>query len=135
MNMKSINRVTSRTAVSGIGSSFDLAKRIDIDMEMFPPSQHFEGYLSLIVLQLSNINAASEITMRLCRDQAGDQMLVTDTVSDIYTGITTATNGSAIFALNSFVKVDRAGDLYAFVKLDTGSCDLDFVEITYQGDR
>ena len=135
MNMKSINRVTSRTAVSGIGSSFDLAKRIDIDMEMFPPSQHFEGYLSLIVLQLSNINAASEITMRLCRDQAGDQMLVTDTVSDIYTGITTATNGSAIFALNSFVKVDRAGDLYAFVKLDTGSCDLDFIEITYQGDR
>lgn len=135
MNMKSINRVTSRTAVSGIGSSFDLAKRIDIDMEMFPPSQHFEGYMSLIVLQLSNINTASEITMRLCRDQAGDQMLITDTVSDIYTGITTATNGSAIFALNSFVKVDRAGDLYAFVKLDTGSCDLDFVEITYQGDR
>lgn len=135
MNMKSINRVTSRTAVSGIGSSFDLAKRIDIDMEMFPPSQHFEGYMSLIVLQLSNINAASEITMRLCRDQAGDQMLITDTVSDIFTGITTATNGSAIFALNSFVKVDRAGDLYAFVKLDTGSCDLDFVEITYQGDR
>ena len=135
MNMKSINRVTSRTAVTGIGSSFDLAKRIDIDMEMFPPSQHFEGYMSLIVLQLSNINAASEITMRLCRDQAGDQMLITDTVSDIFTGITTATNGSAIFALNSFVKVDRAGDLYAFVKLDTGSCDLDFVEITYQGDR
>jgi len=135
MNMKSINRVTSRTAVNGIGSSFDLAKRIDIDMEMFPPSQHFEGYMSLIVLQLSNINAATEITMRLCRDQAGDQMLITDTVSDIYTGITTTTNGSAIFALNSFVKVDRAGDLYAFVKLDTGSCDLDFVEITYQGDR
>ena len=135
MNMKSINRVTSRTAVTGIGSSFDLAKRIDIDMEMFPPSQHFEGYMSLIVLQLSNINAATEITMRLCRDQAGDQMLITDTVSDIFTGITTATNGSAIFALNSFVKVDRAGDLYAFVKLDTGSCDLDFVEITYQGDR
>lgn len=135
MNMKSINRVTSRTAVTGIGSSFDLAKRIDIDMEMFPPSQHFEGYMSLIVLQLSNINAATEITMRLCRDQAGDQMLITDTKSDIFTGITTATNGSAIFALNSFVKVDRAGDLYAFVKLDTGSCDLDFVEITYQGDR
>lgn len=135
MNMKSINRVTSRSAVTGIGSSFDLAKRIDIDMEMFPPSQHFEGYMSLIVLQLSNINTATEITMRLCRDQAGDQMLITDTVSDIYTGITTATNGSAIFALNSFVKVDRAGDLYAFVKLDTGSCDLDFVEITYQGDR
>lgn len=135
MNMKSINRVTSRTAITGIGSSFDLAKRIDIDMQMFPPSQNFEGYMSLIVLQLSSINAANEIMIRLCRDQAGDEMIITDTVSDIYTGITTATKGSAIFALNSFVKVDRAGDLYAFVKLDTGSCDLDFLEITYQGDR
>ena len=63
-------------------------------------------------------------------------MIVTDTVSDIYTGITTATKGSAIFALNSFVKLDRAGDLFAFVgKLNTGSCNMDFVEITYQGDR
>jgi len=135
MNMKSINRVTSRAAVTGIGSSFNLAKRIDIDMEMFPPSQNFEGYLSLIVLQLSNLNAATEITIRLCRDTAGDEMIITDTISDIYTGITTTTKGSAIFALNSFVKVNRAGDLYVFVKVNTGSCDLDYVEMTYQGDR
>ena len=135
MNMKAINRVTSRTAVTGVGSSFDLAKRIDIDMEMFPPSQSFEGYMSLITLQLSSINAAANITLRLCRDTAGDQMIITDTQSDIFTGITTATKGTAIFALNSFVKVAQAGDLYAFVKLNTGSCDIDFCEITYQGDR
>ena len=82
-------------------------------MEMFPPSQNFEGYLSLIVLQLSSINTATEITIRLCRDQAGDEMIVTDTVSDIYTGITTATKGSAIFALNSFVKLDREQAIYS----------------------
>jgi len=103
--------------------------------EMFPPSQSFEGYLSLIVLQVSNINAATEITLRVCRDQEGDQMIITDTISDLYTGITTATKGSAIFALNSFVKVDRAGDLFVFLKTDTGTVDLDYVEMTYQGDR
>lgn len=102
---------------------------------MFPPSQHFEGYMSLIVLQISNINAASKITLRLCRDVEGDQMIITDTQSDLYTGITTATKGSAIFALNAFVKVGHAGDLYVFLKTDTGTCDLDFVEMTYQGDR
>jgi len=133
--MSSINRVTSRSSVSAIGSSFDTGKRIDIDMEMFPPSQHFEGYLSLIVLQVSNINAATKITMRFTRDQAGDEMIITDTESDLYTGITTATKGSAIFALNSFVKVDRAGDLFVFLKTDTGTVDLDYVEMTYQGDR
>ena len=133
--MSSINRVTSRSSVSAIGSSFNIAKRIDIDMEMFPPSQSFEGYLSLIVLQVSNINAATEITLRVCRDQEGDQMIITDTVSDLYTGITTATKGSAVFALNAFVKVGSAGDLYAFLKTNTGTCDLDFVEMVYQGDR
>lgn len=133
--MSSINRVTSRSSVSGIGSSFDTGKRIDIDMQMFPPSQNFEGYLSLIVLQVSNINAATKITMRFTRDQAGDEMIITDTESDLYTGITTATKGSAIFALNSFVKVDRAGDLFVFLKTDTGTVDLDYVEMTYQGDR
>ena len=133
--MSSINRVTSRSSVSGVGSTFDVNKVIDIDMNMFPPSQHFEGYLSLIVLQISNINAAEKITMRLCRDSAGDEMIITDTQSDLFTGITTATKGSAIFALNAFVKVGHAGDLHAFVKTDTGTCDIDFVEMTYQGDR
>ena len=133
--MSSINRVTSRSSVSSIGSSYNLGKRIDIDMNMFPPSQHFEGYLSLIVLQCSNINASTKITMRLCRDVEGDQMIITDTQSDIYTGITTTTKGSAIFALNAFVKVGHAGDLYVFLKTDTGTFDLDFVEMTYQGDR
>lgn len=135
MNMKSINRVTSRSSVSGIGSSFNLSKRIDVDMAMFPPSQYFQGYLSLIVLQISNINSATKITMRLCRDVEGDQMIITDTQSDIFNGITTSTKGSSIFSLNAFVKVGHAGDLYVFVKTDTGTCDLDFVEITYEGDR
>ena len=135
MNMKAINRVTSRASVAGVGSSFNLTKRLDIDMEMFPPSQYFEGYLTLIVLQISNINGASKITMRLCRDVEGDQMIITDTESNIFTGITTASKGSAIFALNAFVKVNHAGDLYVFLKTDTGTLDIDFVEITYQGDR
>lgn len=133
--MSSINRVQSRSSVTGISSSFEVGKRIAIDMEMFPPSQCYEGYLSLIVLQMSNINACTEITLRVCRDTTGDAMIITDTKSDIYTGITTANKGSAIFALNAFVKLAEAGDLHCFVKTNTGSCDIDFIEMVYQGDR
>lgn len=44
--MKTINRVTSKTAVSGVSNAFELSKKIEIDMDMFPPEQPFEGFIS-----------------------------------------------------------------------------------------
>ena len=122
-------------SVSGIGSAYALSKILTVDMDMFPPSQPFEGKNMLFVVQMSNINSATEITMRVCYDTAGDQMLVTDTKSDIYTGITTATKGTVIFSLNSFVQLTVAGDLHVFCKTNTGTVDIDYVTIMYEGER
>lgn len=133
--MKSINRVTSETAVSGISNGFDIAKIITIDMNMFPPEQPFEGFLSLIVVQVSNIQSATKLTLRVCRDDGGDAMIITDTESVLYRGITTTSKGSAIFALNCFVKVGDSPNLYSFIKTDTGSVDVDYIEIVYEGER
>jgi hypothetical protein len=133
--MKSINRVTSETAVSGISNGFDIAKIITIDMNMFPPEQPFEGFLSLIVVQVSNIQSATKLTLRVCRDDAGDAMIITDTESVLYRGITTTSKGSAIFAVNCFVKVGDSPNLYSFIKTDTGSVDVDYIEIVYEGER
>lgn len=133
--MKTINRVTSKTAVSGVSNAFELSKKIEIDMDMFPPEQPFEGFLSLIVVQVSSISAATKVTLRICRDDAGDEMIITDTDSVLFRGVTTTSKGSAIFALNSFVKVADSPNLYAFVKSDTGSFDVDFIEIVYEGER
>lgn len=133
--MNDINRVQSESTVSAVGSSYDINKIISIDMDMFPPTQAFQGYLSLIVVQLSSINACSKITLRVCRDSLGDQMIITDTDSDIFTGITTATKGTCVFALNGFVKLASGGHLHCFAKTDTGSCDIDFIEMVYQGER
>ena len=133
--MKSINRVTSSSSVPGVSTSFDIAKRIDIDMDMFPPEQPFEGFLSLIVVQVSSISATTKVTLRISRDEAGDEMIITDTDSVLFRGVTTASKGSAIFALNCFVKVGDSPNLYAFVKSDTGSFDVDYIEIVYEGER
>lgn len=133
--MSSINLVDSESAVAGISSAFDVAKIISINMDMFPPDQPFEGYMSLIRIQLSAISSATELTMRVCIDTAGDKMLITDTTSDIYTGITTPTLGTVIFALNAYTKVKDTSDLHIFVKTNTGSCTIDEASITYFGDR
>lgn len=133
--MSDINRVQSEAQVSAIGSSYNINKIISIDMDMFPPTQAFEGYLSMIVVQLSNINACTKMTLRVCRDEEGDAMIITDTQSDIYTGITTATKGTCVFSLNGFVKLAEGSHLHCFTKTDTGSCDVDYIEMVYQGER
>lgn len=135
--MPQINRVSTTSSVSGINTSYNPAKVMPINMDMFPQSQPYEGYISLIVVQVSNISSATTLTLRLCKDSAGDSMLITDTASVISTGLTTATKGSAIFALNSYCKLGSAGDgnLFAFCKVNNGSLDVDYIEIVYEGAR
>jgi len=133
--MKTINRVTTESGVSGVSTSFDTNKVLPIDMDMYPPEQAFEGYLSLIVVQVSNISATTKITLRVCRDSEGDECIITDTESVLFRGLTTTSKGSAIFSLNAFVKVGDSPNLYAFVKSDTGSYDVDYIEMVYEGER
>ena len=133
----SVNLVRG-AATTGITSSFDVSKVIAVDMDMFPPSQSFRGYISLIVVQVSNLSTDSKpttITMRICRDQTGDEMIVTDTTSNLFYGLTDSTDGSAIFALNAYSGLIENDDLYCFVKTNQGSCDLDYFEIVWQGER
>ena len=61
--------------------------------------------------------------------------LITDTTSNIFYGITDNTDGTAIFALNGFTGLNESDDLYCFVKVNQGTCDVDFFEIVWQGDR
>ena len=131
----SINLVRNTTGQSSIASSFDVSKAMMIDMDMFPPHQPFEGYLSMIVVQVSSISAATKLTLRVCKDAAGNQSIITDTVSDIYTGITDATKGTAVFALNAYSKTANVNDLYCFVKTNTGTLTVDYIDMTYEGDR
>lgn len=67
----------------------------------------------------------TKVTMRLCADEAGDQVLVPDTEATIVNGVTTATLHSAAYSvkLPIFQLVDLAtgpgnGLLYLFVKVD-----------------
>jgi len=130
-----VNLVRNTAGVSAIGSSFDVNKSIMIDMDMIPPHQPFEGYLSMILIQVSSISAATKLTIRVCKDAAGNQCLITDTISDLYTGISDATRGSAIWALNCYAKTYELNDLYIFLKTDTGTVSVDYAEMTYEGDQ
>lgn len=131
MNGETVRAVFD-TPITGIDTNFDVSKSAQIDMGMFPPDQAYRGYVSLITVQFSSLASnPTTATIRVCRDPAGDQMIITDTTSNIFTGLTTATSGTAGFLLNAHVAVRDNDQLYVFVKLNTGSTTIDFVEITW----
>ena len=126
-----ITRAISNVPVLGIDTSFDVTKGFVMDMGMFPDDAPYRGYVSLIVIQLSAISGATNLTIRICRDAAGDEMIITDTTSQIFTGITTATKGTACYALNAFAGLAETDRLHVFCKTNAGSLTADFCEITW----
>ena len=127
----SIYKPRSESAVASIGTSFDLAKRIEIDMGMFPPTAAFRGFVSIIQIQMSAISSATTSTIRICRDSSGDEALVTDVTSSIFTGLTTSTKGTACFAVDGFLAVEENDKVFCFVKTNAGTVNVDYIEITW----
>ena len=58
-------------------------------------------------------------------------MLLTDTTSTIYTGLTTATKGTAMWAVEGFLGLQENDQFYVFLKVNNGSLTADYVEITW----
>ena len=131
----SIYKPRSESAVTGIGTSFDLAKRIEIDMGMFPPDAAYRGFVSIIRAQFSSISSATTCTIRICADTEGDEMLLTDTTSSIFQGLTTTTKGTAMWAIDGFLALVDNDKFHVFLKTNAGSVTADYVEITWADRR
>ena len=127
----SIIRAVNDTPVTAIGTSFATGKRFTVDMGHFPSAGPYRGYISLITAQVSSISSVGTITMRVCRDSGGDECIVTDTDATIATGVTTAADGTAVWALNAYVGLASADDFYVFLKGDAGTFTCDYLEMIW----
>lgn len=99
------------------------------DQQNYPGKEY---QLGTLYLHLDTIaGGATSITMRLCRDAAGDQAVIGDTTATISTGITTATEGDVTFLINSlYVHTDTV--LYVFFKTNAGTCNVKKVELSFK---
>ena len=127
----SIENPRTVAAVSGIGTSFDVGKIMTIDMGMFPPDAAFRGFVSIIRAQFSSISSATTCTIRICADTLGDEMLLTDTTSNIFAGLTTTTKGTAMWAIEGFLGLEENDKFHVFLKVNNGSVTADYVEISW----
>ena len=131
----SIENPRSESPVSGIGTSFDLAKIITIDMGMFPPDAAYRGFVSIIRAQFSSISSATTCTIRICVDTTGDEMLLTDTTSNIFPGLTTATKGTAQWMIDGFLGLPQGDKFHVFLHVNNGSVTADYVEISWANSK
>ena len=114
-----------------LGTAFDLADIHSHDLTATLPTfqrngRNYYGIVESVYLRLASIaGGATKITFRVTLDAAGDRIAVPDTEATIATGITTATEGCAVFkvAIPIFQTMSAPGNgnLYLFAQLDAGS--------------
>lgn len=124
-----------------LGTAFDVADvhAHDLQARAVNPvrlNRNFKGIVNGIHVQLTNIGAATKLTIRLCADPQGDFTLVPDTEADIVVGVTTATSACAAFAVNlplfQILGGPGNGELYLFAKVDAGTPNFAQSCITWQ---
>ena len=120
------------TPKAGVATSYAAAKKATLSLPK-RTNESFPAKLGGLWIWMSSIaGGATKITFRISLDAAGDEMLVTDTEADpIYTGTTTATDGSVVYSLNG-LPVDLDVDtLYVFFKTNAGTVSVDKVQLSW----
>ena len=127
----------STTTVTGIGTAYDSAKGLEVDLSYSPRTSVFLAKVSMVQIFLNNLSDSStptKLTISISEDPTGNNYFLTDTQSNIQAGLTTATDGTALYMLDVIVTMsnDLTDKCYVFFKLDQGSCDVDRVTITWE---
>ena len=120
------------TPIASIGTAFDAAKKatVALDGGLLYESQ-YRGNIVAILAQFSSISGAASVTLILSTDAGGDEMIMTDTSSDISAGATTATDGTAIWKLDIPWIQSTTNIIYGLLKTNAGTVTLDALKITW----
>ena len=126
-------RTENNTPISAISATMDVTKYIELNIDI-DYKKSFTGELLNLWIGCNTINSAAAITMRITSDQAGDEIIVSDTSSAISSGLTTTTSGYAVWRLqvNWISNIEK---LYVFIKSDTGTFNFENAILTYEVER
>ena len=128
----------STGSISGIGTSYDLSKKITIDLNFTPRTARFLASVSLINIQCSNLSHAinpTKITVCISEDEEGDQYILTETETTLQRGLTDSNSATAIIRIDGIVSLDIADTVYMHIKTDNETLTVDQVVITYNDGR
>jgi hypothetical protein len=74
---------------------------------------------------------ATQLTVRVTRDLAGDVPVIPDTTATITTGVTTATSGSCVFKIDvDYLHSDD--NFFCWIRTNAGTCTVNRLELTWE---
>tara|TARA_Y100000592_G_scaffold3595_1_gene5189 strand:+ start:4667 stop:5077 length:411 start_codon:yes stop_codon:yes gene_type:complete len=128
----------SVSAVVGIGTSYNIDKKVEIDLNYRPKTARFVAEVSLITIHFENMSTETKpqkVNLCISRDSGGNKYVLTETESDIQEGIGDDTKGSAMFKVEGIVSLPVADTVFAHLKLNQGSADCSEIVITWRDER
>ena len=129
--MAGINQSTNNTEITGISNNFDVNKKHELNLDT-DYRKSFIGRIHQLWVDFTDaINSPTTITMRLCKDENGNCMLATDTISVCAFGLTVTDSGSVAWTINIRLILDTE-KVYLFCKTDTGSLSIKEVRLSFE---
>ncbi len=115
-----------------VTNAFDAANHGFIDVDFGFASQ-FSVKLSGLWVSCESISAGAlkTITMRICTDDQGQNIVIPDTDGDISKGLTDSTKGFAVYKIDLNIALD-VEKLYFFFKCNTGTTTVAKIKLTYE---
>ena len=125
------DQMESATGATGIVTTYDTNKAIALVYKKFGTMQ-IAVKASMLEVQLSNVSSVTKLYATVSRDAQGDNIIMTETRSDVQPGITTNTKGAALYRLDVIIRDIQDKTLYLHVRTDTGSCDVENAALSYE---
>ena len=129
--MAEYDQMLSTSGATGITTNYNTGKAVALQYDKFGTSQ-INVRASMLEVQLSDISSADKLFATLTRDAAGDKILMTETRSDIQTGLTTNTVGAASYRLDVIVRDIQDKTLYLHIRTNTGTCSVPSASLTHE---
>ena len=126
-----LDQMRCACATTGITVNYSTAKAIPLEYTKYGSSQ-INVVASMLEIQLSNVSSATKIYASISRDTQGDEFVMTETRSDIQTGLTTNTKGTVLYRLDIILRDIQDKVLYLHLRTNTGTTDVSAAALTYQ---
>lgn len=128
--MTTFDQMESTDGVTAIGTSYNTNKVVTLQYIRFG-RQQINVRASMLEVQLSNISSVTKLYATLSRDASGDDILMTETRTDLQTGLTTGTKGCGLYRMDVIIRDIQDKKIYLHVRTNEGSCNVDSASLTY----
>tara|TARA_R100001591_G_scaffold34972_1_gene46524 strand:- start:8012 stop:8431 length:420 start_codon:yes stop_codon:yes gene_type:complete len=123
-----IHRATNSTSIASVGTSYDAAKKHEIDLGSYPKGSPFVGRINGLIIQCSAMSsgpAPQQIHYLMSTDAAGNKPIFGADTGEISAGVTTTGVGGTSYRIDMDFISEVNSTVYIFYKTDAGTLTID----------